>query len=90
VVTVRWTEVLLCVMVTGVYRVVTVRWTEVLLCGSIGHLHLCGLFGDAVCFSPFLCTVDGRVIGDLVIWEGFSTRRSWHSRGPATEIYCRG
>jgi len=31
VVSFRWTEVLLWVMVTGGYRVVTVRWTEVLL-----------------------------------------------------------
>lgn len=58
--------------------------------GQCGQFHLRGLFGDGVYFSPILCTVDGRVIGDLVIWKGFSTRRSWHSRGTASEVYCRG
>jgi hypothetical protein len=57
--------------------------------GQYGLLHLCGLFDYAVCFSLILCTVDGRAIGDLVIWKVFSTRQAWHSRGPASEIYCR-
>ena len=37
--------------------------------GQYGQFQLCGLFDDAVCLSLILCTVDGRVIGGLVIWK---------------------
>ena len=58
--------------------------------GQYGQFQLCGLFDDAVCLSLILCTVDGRVIGGLVIWKEFSARRTWHSRRTASDVYCRG